>query len=130
MSAKLLSEEELVEQEASDAAAYYRRSHKAKADPQLWQWICGALFTLLVGLSGYALASHSCITPADAERLVTGPTNPYVQDKQSLEQRLATVEKIDVKLDSLQRQLTRICIAVGVDPDGTTEVARPRHKGE
>lgn len=94
-----------------------------EASSEVWKWICAALLALLMSLGAYALRGG--ITRAEAEQLVTGPTNPYVANEPALNERLSTIEgKVDDlqnKVDKLQDNLNRLCIALGVDPDGNVQ---------
>lgn len=107
-----------------------RRSHDlvTRGTVDLWKWIAGALLMVIVAMGGYL--GHSGITSSEAEKLISGPTNPYVQDKSALDQRLNNIETklsdTQHSVDGLQKSINKMCIKLGVDPDGAEVVYRQR----
>jgi hypothetical protein len=103
------------------------KSQAAANSLDVWKWIAGILFAVLLFLAGF-VSKGGGITRAEAESLVASAANPYVQDKPAIEQRMKSIEGGIVNLNesnaTLDRKINRICIAMGIDPDSPDPYVR------
>ena len=100
---------------------------RSQASAQLWQWVAGALLAVVVSAGTYCFGKGDTISAAEARQLVSGPVNPYVQDKAAIDQHLQSIDRKLETLDSMQHQLNRMCIKLGIDPEGPIAIyPRPR----
>jgi hypothetical protein len=83
-----------------------------------WRWVAACLFAAMMLMTGYM--SRGGITRAEAEQLIVGPTNPYIQDKATLDLRMNNIESrlgaLQESTDNVQQSVNSLCIKLGVDP--------------
>ena len=118
----------LVETEAEfEQKAIHLRAPQFESSNELYKWAAGILLALVLFLGGF-LTRGGGITRAEAEILITSAANPYVQDKPAIEQRLKGIESklddVSTSGNTLDRKISRICIALGIDPDSTDPYVR------
>ncbi len=104
------------------------RSSLPEATLDIWKWIAGTMFGLCLFFGGYACRGG--ITRAEAVEIVTGPSNPYVADKATLqlEQTNSKENAAQMRTDlrDIKSQLVRLSIAMGVDPGEGGDAPRRR----
>jgi hypothetical protein len=92
------------------------QAHPGALPPQsesdFFKWVAGVLVTVILALAAWGLKPDA-----------------YRDDKPVLEQKLEALKKSNEEqradLDNLDRKLNRLCIALGVDPEGPAD-AYPR----